>query len=63
MYKPCISKCGAYYKTDHNLTVTKSICIRIKYTNNEAIKTNSSCGINKAAYNNSRYLRLSGKGG
>ena len=39
------------------------MCIRIKYTNNEAIKTNSSCGINKAAYNNSSYLRLSGKGG
>ena len=50
------SKCDAYYKSDHNLTVTDLKCIWNKYANNETIVLTSSSVTYTAIYNNGSYL-------
>ena len=55
--KPCISKCGAYYKSDHNVTVLKLKYVLNKYKNDEnMIKISSSSGISMTNYHNDSHL-------
>ena len=55
--KPCISNCGAYYKSDHNVALLKLKYVLNKCKNDEnIIKISSSSGISKTVYHNDSHL-------
>ena len=52
------SKWGAYWKSDHKLTITKLKCIWNKYSNNETMKTTITSEIHYTIYRYGSYLAL-----